>query len=423
MSDRSRRRGARHQRPRPHRQADPLAPRRAAPLPAPGRQPRPRGGHGRSRRSAASSRTTRPTAACTASCAASTPPRCVRIVDRERRLLDVAGVPVTVLQDGAQPARHRLERQPGAARGRHHRRVRRPDALAGRTAAARCAGTSPPAPRRSSTAPPSRCKAKGRSLPDDADDAHLRHQPRRLRPAPAPPGLGRVVHDHGARPHDQAAARPLRRRQRDDGVDEHGPRGHELAERARLGPRRRRRRTCGAAAARSTASSSPRPTPRATLEQVIPEIGSVGFMADSVRVPDPHRVADHPQHHLPDPHARQRREHDHPARSSTTSTPRRPTAPAGPAGLQRAAERAGRRHRDARGGGDRGRRDAHAHRLRRAWTSPRCPACRPTVRERPATALLEVPVTHAKIFGWYDNEYGSYTNLLGDLTVHVHANL
>jgi glyceraldehyde 3-phosphate dehydrogenase len=30
-----------------------------------------------------------------------------------------------------------------------------------------------------------------------------------------------------------------------------------------------------------------------------------------------------------------------------------------------------------------------------------------------------VPVTHAKIFGWYDNEYGSYTNLLGDLTVHV----
>ena len=32
---------------------------------------------------------------------------------------------------------------------------------------------------------------------------------------------------------------------------------------------------------------------------------------------------------------------------------------------------------------------------------------------------IEVPVTHAKIFGWYDNEYGSYTNLLGDLTVHV----
>ena len=33
---------------------------------------------------------------------------------------------------------------------------------------------------------------------------------------------------------------------------------------------------------------------------------------------------------------------------------------------------------------------------------------------------IQVPVTHAKIFGWYDNEYGSYTNLFGDLTVHVH---
>ena len=30
-----------------------------------------------------------------------------------------------------------------------------------------------------------------------------------------------------------------------------------------------------------------------------------------------------------------------------------------------------------------------------------------------------MPVTHAKIFGWYDNEYGSYTNMLGDLAVHV----
>lgn len=36
---------------------------------------------------------------------------------------------------------------------------------------------------------------------------------------------------------------------------------------------------------------------------------------------------------------------------------------------------------------------------------------------------LSVPVTHAKIFGWYDNEYGSYTNLLGDLTVHVDGRL
>lgn len=37
--------------------------------------------------------------------------------------------------------------------------------------------------------------------------------------------------------------------------------------------------------------------------------------------------------------------------------------------------------------------------------------------------VVEVPVTHAKVFGWYDNEYGSYTNMLGDLTVHVDEQL
>ncbi|HPR22604.1 MAG TPA: glyceraldehyde 3-phosphate dehydrogenase NAD-binding domain-containing protein [Candidatus Sabulitectum sp.] len=30
-----------------------------------------------------------------------------------------------------------------------------------------------------------------------------------------------------------------------------------------------------------------------------------------------------------------------------------------------------------------------------------------------------IPVTHVKIFGWYDNELGSYTNRLGQLTSHI----
>jgi len=38
-------------------------------------------------------------------------------------------------------------------------------------------------------------------------------------------------------------------------------------------------------------------------------------------------------------------------------------------------------------------------------------------------STVQVPVTHAKIFGWYDNEYGSYTNMYGDLTVHVHRTM
>ncbi len=38
-------------------------------------------------------------------------------------------------------------------------------------------------------------------------------------------------------------------------------------------------------------------------------------------------------------------------------------------------------------------------------------------------STMRIPVVHAKIFGWYDNEYGSYTNRLGDLTAYVHQNL
>lgn len=32
---------------------------------------------------------------------------------------------------------------------------------------------------------------------------------------------------------------------------------------------------------------------------------------------------------------------------------------------------------------------------------------------------VQIPVTHAKIFGWYDNEYGSYVNALSKLTIFV----
>jgi glyceraldehyde 3-phosphate dehydrogenase len=33
--------------------------------------------------------------------------------------------------------------------------------------------------------------------------------------------------------------------------------------------------------------------------------------------------------------------------------------------------------------------------------------------------VIEVPVTQAVIYGWYDNELGSYTNMLGDLTASI----
>jgi glyceraldehyde 3-phosphate dehydrogenase len=30
-----------------------------------------------------------------------------------------------------------------------------------------------------------------------------------------------------------------------------------------------------------------------------------------------------------------------------------------------------------------------------------------------------VPLTQAVIYGWYDNELGSYTNMLGELTASI----
>jgi glyceraldehyde 3-phosphate dehydrogenase len=36
---------------------------------------------------------------------------------------------------------------------------------------------------------------------------------------------------------------------------------------------------------------------------------------------------------------------------------------------------------------------------------------------------LHVPLTHVKVFGWYDNEMGSYTQRLGELTTHMAENM
>lgn len=38
-------------------------------------------------------------------------------------------------------------------------------------------------------------------------------------------------------------------------------------------------------------------------------------------------------------------------------------------------------------------------------------------------STMRIPVVHAKVFGWYDNEFGSYTNRLADLTVYAHKSL
>ena len=36
---------------------------------------------------------------------------------------------------------------------------------------------------------------------------------------------------------------------------------------------------------------------------------------------------------------------------------------------------------------------------------------------------VQIPVTHAKLFGWYDNEFGSYVNCMGELAAYVDKNM
>ncbi|MCE5234917.1 MAG: glyceraldehyde 3-phosphate dehydrogenase NAD-binding domain-containing protein [Clostridiaceae bacterium] len=40
-----------------------------------------------------------------------------------------------------------------------------------------------------------------------------------------------------------------------------------------------------------------------------------------------------------------------------------------------------------------------------------------------ADADMNIPVTHAKIFGWYDNEFGCYVNCMGRLSKYISKNL
>lgn len=53
----------------------------------------------------------------------------------------------------------------------------------------------------------------------------------------------------------------------------------------------------------------------------------------------------------------------------------------------------------------------------------RVPDLPAAVRKSLSEDTMKIPVVHAKIFGWYDNEYGSYTNRMGDLTVYIHKSL
>ncbi len=45
------------------------------------------------------------------------------------------------------------------------------------------------------------------------------------------------------------------------------------------------------------------------------------------------------------------------------------------------------------------------------------------IHDMGAAGELQLPVTHAKIFGWYDNEFGSYVNSLSNIIIHMEKEL
>jgi glyceraldehyde 3-phosphate dehydrogenase len=47
------------------------------------------------------------------------------------------------------------------------------------------------------------------------------------------------------------------------------------------------------------------------------------------------------------------------------------------------------------------------------------PGLNPDLLSDPAGTVVRIPVTQAVIYGWYDNEMGSYVNMLGDRTVSI----
>ena len=42
-----------------------------------------------------------------------------------------------------------------------------------------------------------------------------------------------------------------------------------------------------------------------------------------------------------------------------------------------------------------------------------------SVRNPEGNPVIEVPVTQVVVYGWYDNEFGSYTNMLCESTVEI----
>jgi len=154
-----------------------------------------------------------------------------------------------------------------------------------------------------------------------------------------------------------------------------------------------------------------------TLEQIMPEIGRIGFMADSVRVPtstvsliclnvtfyQPETSKGLPVINRAFVNDIYRKAAAGPQEGLLTYSEKQNVS-SDFIGFQAAVVIEG-----------------HETHTRTAFMS--LPASILTEHGIPNSAGLEIPVTHAKIFGWYDNEFGSYVTCLGKLTIHVDKNM
>ena len=158
------------------------------------------------------------------------------------------------------------------------------------------------------------------------------------------------------------------------------------------------------------------------LEQVIPAIGQVGFMADSVRIPTPtesliilnitfqsHIEADGSSSITGEVLNRIYRDEAAGRQRGVLVFSEEQNVPIDVAGMRAAVVIEG-----------------HETHTRTGFLDvdlSRVPGVNLALLKEQSAPLIKIPVTHAKIFGWYDNEYGSYTSMLGDLTCHIQDSL
>jgi glyceraldehyde 3-phosphate dehydrogenase len=344
--------------------------------------------------------------------------RCVRIVDRESRLLEVAGVPVTILQEARNP--RDIDWTGNDVRlvvdttGAFDDPTRSVDAPGGALRGHLAAGAE-----KVIYSAAFKVRAKGRTLPEDA--VTLIH------------GINHDAFD--SRRHNLVSAasctttalahmiKPLLDRFGSDSVmtasmsTVHAVTNTQSVldgvPAAGASDLRRTRSALNSIILTSTNAA-------ATLEQVIPEIGSVGFMADSVRIPIPTvsliilnitfqtRLRDNGESAITREVLNGAFAEEAEARGLLVYSEEQ-NVPADVAGMRATVVIEGV--------------ETHTRTGFVRVDLSSVPGLPPAMLQDLATPLLEVPVTHAKIFGWYDNEYGSYTNALGDLTVHVHGSL